>query len=321
MNRLPRRLLTVLGLALLLVAGATAQAATGDTAPHDSAGASRPPWLEGRWGTGPADLGIRLPAPDALPHAPFMGPGGFRVDRQGRLWVTDSVQGLLKRRAPAQPTWDQWPPPGQGLADLDLTDSLGAVAMKHPAALYVFDLVNPASGTLWKGAWKSPGRIRLLHDSLAAVEETSGGIWLVTPTACVRHPTDGLEPIGHDAKLFGTIFDFEESARSIIVASATLEPSEPDLLALLRLEGRKIVFSRLLACANESPLLSIVVADDPGHYALYRVNDAGTCRPAGVLPVFPGPYLASSWTLASDGWFYGFAGDLNGFQIWRYRPE
>ncbi|HQG29282.1 MAG TPA: hypothetical protein PLY73_12095, partial [Candidatus Ozemobacteraceae bacterium] len=51
------------------------------------------------WGDGIGRLGIIFQDRGQLPEGPFMGPGGFRVDADGGIWISDSVQKAVKRFA------------------------------------------------------------------------------------------------------------------------------------------------------------------------------------------------------------------------------
>ncbi|HNV71128.1 MAG TPA: hypothetical protein PKO06_15605 [Candidatus Ozemobacteraceae bacterium] len=276
--------------------------------------------LQGTWGSAPHQLGLRLQAPGELPAAPYMGPGGFRLTPDGALWVSDSVNRCLKRLAKGSPPL-LLPVEAERLGDLEVQGHAVSVVTRDPHGIMVFD-----SESRRRTAWipfsaKSPGRLLGCGEDRLILEDPADGPWLIENGKVRPHPAKAIEPAGTEARLFGTLYDFDDTSRKIIVAGWKEEESEPELFSLYKSGGRRIVFSRLLNTMGSSPLLTVVTASDPQKLELIGFDEKGNPTRAGFLPILSGPYLATPWVRTPDGLYIGFSGTPEGFRIVKIAPE
>lgn len=271
--------------------------------------------LHGLWGSGSAQIGLKLLEPGALPAAPFHGPGGFRPAADGRIWISDSVNHRLIGFGTGQPLII--PVPARVLGDLEISGDKAFICTLDPNGVGVIDLKSGKQLNHVAIPFKSPNRLFVCAEDRFSVSETQGGLWVVISGKPSLHPAQALEPIGNKDLLFGTLFDFDPSSRKIIKAGWNGENDEPALFALFNLPGQRIVFSRLYGMHHDSPVLGIVSASSPERLQFITFDNNGKASPFAEVPLLDGPPLPFPWVIGSDGYLYGMSGDLEGFRLHR----
>jgi hypothetical protein len=273
-------------------------------------------YFYGTWGTGTTQIGLWPAAPDMLPQGPFMGPGGFRVDTDGAVWISDSVQRQIKRFHQGNVT--TIPVPALKLGDLAVSATRVAVCTVEPTGVMLFDKKSGKEIRRHAIALKTPGRLLMTPTHALAIEETGSGLWLIASgSAPERHPAAALEPVGDDLQLFGMLYDFEDSSRKVIRAGWAGETSEPSLFAFFRAPGTRIVFCRTLALIDQLPLAVFVTADSPGEMRFVQFSADGTVAGERRAPIFPCCYLPSTVIANHDGTIFLMKADMKGFEIFR----
>ncbi len=207
------------------------------------------------------------------------------------------------------------------LGDLERRDDRLAVVTANPDGIAVFDLKSLKSISFVPVPFKSPGRLLWCDEHRLILEDSIAGPWLIENEKVRAHPAKAIEPAGTEARLFGTLYDFDEFSRKIISAGWKEAESEPDLFTLYKSNGRRIVFSRLLNTIGNLPTLTIVTASAPQQLELISFDDKGNATSAGTLPILPGPFLATSWVRTTDGAYVGFSGTPEGFRVVKVTPE
>lgn len=272
--------------------------------------------LSGTWGSEPDQLGLNFQTPGMLPAARLMSPGGFAVARDGTIWITDSVQGKVKRFSRGKV--EAVAIPGKGLTDISIGHGMVAVCQANPPEIIV---INPEKMAIEKRIpvpGRTPARLLMLTPEEFVVSASDGTVSIILGENLVNHPAQALEPVGDRNLIFGTQYGLAQDSRSIIqVNPIALEAVEPELFAVYTVPERKIVFSRLIGTDKGKPVMCLVFADDPSRYEVIRFDEKGVPELKTFLEIFDTPYLASPWIIGEDGSFYGFKADLHGFSIVR----
>lgn len=266
----------------------------------------------GNWGKKSDQLGVNLLAPGVLPTAPFMGPGGYDVDSQGRIWIADSVNRQIKSFFNRE--WRETMVNSEGLGEVTLHENKLYVISRNPNGFLIFDTDSEKVEKLVKVEWKSPGRIAVLRKGLIAIEELAGGVWLIEDEKTFFHPAIALQACGEGKFIFGLQKDLLSDNLHIIRAELAQETQEPEVTGIFENEDRS-VFAKLAGISGGTPVLAIINANAPGQYRFIRIGDKAETEI--TLPVFDGPYLQMCWKLCSNGKFVGFAGEAAaGFKIY-----
>jgi hypothetical protein len=276
--------------------------------------------FRGTWGSGLDQIGMRLAAPDMLPQAPFMGPGGFRLDPDGTLWLSDSVQGCVKGFSITSP---KAPPriflcPFARLGDLAVTsDAIFVVAME-PRGIHILDKTTGHVRKHIPIPLVNPGRIMITDSGGIIIEDPDGGPWLVGTEGAARHPAGALESVGNADVLFGTLYDFEAESRKIIKAGLHGPGDEPDLFTIFRRRGGRIAFSRLVGMVDGNPVLAVLTASAPQTMEMVGFDENGREARQARLPVSGSIFLPSQWIIGPKSMILAFSADLTGFTVTRY---
>ena len=268
------------------------------------------------WGKGPAAVGLRFPEPGMLPSTPFLGPGGFRIDTDGALWVSDSVNRRIKRFAPGQPV-RAFPVRAAGLGDLEVTAEEVYVVQRGPFGVARYEKASGDLKTVVAIPYRTPGRLRVIASTTLLLKEEGSRLWTVVNGKPVAHPAEALEPVYNGTHLFGVQYEFLDDSRRLLACRLEYRPAEPDQFTLFQTPGRRIVFNRLAGIRDGRPVLLVLFADRPDQFEVYSFTANGRPDLSGTLPVLPGCGLAAPWILGPDGNWYGLSPDLKGFSILR----
>ncbi len=275
--------------------------------------------VKGTWGKKTDQLGISFLAPGILPTAPFMGIGGYEVDNNGRLYISDSVNRQIKSYFKKE--WRETFVNSEGLGEVCLFAGKLFIVSRNPDGFIIFDTESEKIEKTVKVPFKSPGRIAVLAKNLVLIEELSGGLWLVENEVPRLHPAVALQACGDANAVYGLQKDLLSENLQVIRAEISKEFQEPEVVNIVEISIRK-VFARLAGMVGNSPVLATVAADQPDTIQFQRMDGQGQTV---SLPVLEGPYLISSWKICSDGQFYGFSGTASeGFKIFlsgkNFRP-
>ncbi|RCK78559.1 MAG: hypothetical protein OZSIB_1281 [Candidatus Ozemobacter sibiricus] len=275
--------------------------------------------LQGTWGSAPEQLGLRPPSPGVMPDAPFQGPGGFRVDAAGAVWITDSVNRAVKVFREGRV--DLFPVAAGGLGDLDLTGDLVAVVTRDPEGLVMLRQQDGAELRRIPLPCRSPGRLQAVDEQRFLLHDLGGGLWWVRGEMVATHPVAAMEPVGTAERLYGIVYDFDQSSRKIIWTGWKDEETDSELFALLRVPEQRIVFTRLLGLQDQTPWALVVTADTPGVYRAFHFGPDGKIAREARLPVLTGTWLPAWWVAGPLPVVYGFRSDAQGFTIIRQKLE
>ncbi|NLI75702.1 MAG: hypothetical protein GX442_04580 [Candidatus Riflebacteria bacterium] len=303
----PSRCITLLaGIAFLLGVACVTRAPASDVAEIV---------LQGGWGSQPEQLGLTMPAPGMLPEVPFQGPGGFRVDAQGGVWISDSVNRAVKVFREGKV--EIFPIPATGLGDLDLCGEAFYVCTRSPDGIFVGRQDDGGEIRRIALACRSPGRLQVVDENRILLADGDGGLWWIRNGEPGRHPAEVMEPVGTAEHVFGIVYDLDESSRSIVRSGWTEQESEPGMFALLKFPKERIAFSRLLGLQDGNPWVMMVMASNPGQYRVFRLDGDGKVVREARLPVLTGAWLPAWWVAGPCPVVYGFRSDPQGFSILR----
>ncbi len=271
--------------------------------------------LQGTWGSAPEQLGMRPPSPGVLPDAPFQGPGGFRVDAAGAVWITDSVNRAVKVFREGRV--DLFPIDAGGLGDLDLVGDAVAVVTRDPDGIILLRQQDGAEVRRIPVPCRSPGRLQAVDDQRLLLDDLAGGLWWIREGTVATHPAEAMEPVGTAERLYGIVYDFDQSSRKIVWSGWKDEASEPEMFALLRVPGQRIVFTRLLGLQDQTPWVLVVTTGEPGTYRALHIGADGKVAKETRLPVLTGTWLPAWWVAGPCPVVYGFRSDTQGFTVIR----
>ncbi len=269
------------------------------------------------WGSGTSRLGITFQDRGQLPEGPFMGPGGFRVDAEGGVWISDSVQKSVKRFAPDGGILS-YPVKAAKLGDLFLLGTEVAVITGSPDGIAFIDRATGSETRRIETKGLLRGRLNIIDKDHILVGGNEGGVFLYMGTTWEMHPASALEPVGTADTLFGTLYEFDVTSRVIIRAAWTGEASDPEAFARYKLTGAdEIVFSRLLGMSGGFPAFMLVTRADPAAYRIVRFDADGKVVSERKVPIFPGCPLPSPWIFGEDGALYAAEADDTSFRVRR----
>ncbi|PKL43323.1 MAG: hypothetical protein CVV42_20280 [Candidatus Riflebacteria bacterium HGW-Riflebacteria-2] len=271
---------------------------------------------QGQWGKETNQIGIRFPSPGVMPVAPYQCVGGYDVDDSGRLWLTDSVNRMLKSYKNKE--WSYIMTSFDKMGDISCFEKKLYIVTRSPDGVAV---INPENGKVEQQLridFNNPGRIRLFAAGIIGVEEPGVGLWIVRDGKAELHPAISLEAVGDSKTVYGLQYNFEAGSRTIVSAELATQPQEPETIALFE-AGDNIVFCKMAGMLGKRPAFMIVTQAKPEVLAIYQLNPQQQPLKRAELPVFEAPFLTSSWKLCSDGRFYAFEGTATGgFKIHRY---
>lgn len=271
--------------------------------------------FSGKWGTENDRLGIRFPAKEVLPIAPYMCIGGFDVAPDGRIWFSDSVNRKIKSYKNKK--WRYAMVNSEKMGDLDWHDDKLYIISRNPDGFIVFDTNSEKVEKIVKVPFQNPLRIACLNKDLVLIEEQSGGIWVVKNENPTKHQATSLEACGVSNMAYGLQLDLISQNRQIIKAELGTKMQEPEMVTGLEFEPEtRIVFSKMAGMVKENPVAMIIKAKPASKLEFLCFNNEKRTFNSISLPVLPAPYLLSSWELCSDGKLYGFEGDAKkGFKV------
>jgi|GEM_PF-1206016 len=288
--------------------------------------------LQGTWGSESEQVGIKYPSPGVLPDAPFMGPGGFRVDPQGAVWISDSVNRSVKVFHEGKV--EVFPIAAEKLGDLDLYGGAFYVCTKNPDGVFIGNQADGAELRRIAIPFKSPGRLNIIDENHFLVGENGGtgnqtpsggspdgGVWVVKEGVPSRHPAEVMEPVGNAERIFGIVYDLEESSRKIVYSGWTLDESEPILFSILRQPGQRIVYNRILGLQEGQPWVLILNAATPSDYRAILLGLDGKVVKDIPLSLLTGCYLPAYWIPGTWPALYGMLSDPQGFTVLRRSLE
>lgn len=273
----------------------------------------------GKWGKEIDQLGISFPAPGVMPIAPYMSIGGFDVDEKGKLWIADSLNRKIKSFKNRE--WRYAMVNCESMGDLVHDSGKLFVISRNPDGLMIFDTDKEKVERLIKVSFKSPLRISVINKTTIAIEEQSGGVWLVNTESekSYLHPATSLEACGKGSSIYGLQKNFDSENRSLIQAQLAEKIQEPEVVTTLEFSAEsRIIFAKLAGMKGNDPVAMTINAESPDKILFTRIKTNASPQEMASLPIFDGPYLLSSWKLCSDGNFYGFEGTASeGFKIYQ----
>ena len=274
--------------------------------------------VKGHWGKEVNQIGIRLPAPGVMPVAPFECLGGYDIDEKGNLWLTDSVNRMLKRYK--NKDWFYLMTSFEKMGDISSYNQRLYVVTRNPDGVAV---INPENGKVEQQLridFRNPGRLKVFAPAVIGVEEPGVGLWICRNGKADLHPATALEAVGDSKTLYGMQYNFDTESRTIISAELAEQPQEPETIALFE-AGSNIVYSKMAGLLNNRPMFMVVTASNPGVLSFYTLDEQQPTKKV-ELPIFEAPFLTSNWKLCSDGNLYGFEGTASeGFKIHRYNGK
>jgi len=269
------------------------------------------------WGSATSQLGIIFQDREQLPEGPFMGPGGFRVDAEGGIWISDSVQKSVKRFAPNGGV-HEYSVKAAKLGDLSLLGTEFAVITGSPDGIAFIDRTTGSETRRIDTRGLLRGRLNVIDKDHIVVGGNEGGVFLYMGKTWENHPAPALEPVGTSDTLFGTLYEFDAKSRVIIRAAWTGEASDPEVFARYKVSGTdEIVFSRLLGMVGGFPSFMLVTRAEPKVYRIVRFDADGKAVSELQVPIFPGCPLPSPWIQGEDGVLYAAEADEKAFRIRR----
>ncbi|GAB4282579.1 MAG: hypothetical protein Kow0029_28210 [Candidatus Rifleibacteriota bacterium] len=272
--------------------------------------------VKGKWGTEANELGIRFPSPGVMPIAPDMCIGGFDVDDSGQIWISDSLNRKIKSYKDKE--WRNFMVNCDTMGDLAYHAGKLFIVCKKPDGYLIFDTKKEKVENLIKVPFKNPGRIAILRKDLIAIEEISGGVWLIENGNAVMHPADALEAVGNKSFIYGMQKNLGSESYLVMKAELSKELQEPEaVLNLDQPEGKRVVFAKLAGMIDETPVVMMSYSSEPDSLVFFKVDTDPAHRNSISLKILDGPYLPASWKLCSDGKLYGFEGNAkDGFKIY-----
>lgn len=269
------------------------------------------------WGSAPEQLGVIFQDKGQLPEGPFMGPGGFRVDSEGGIWIADSVPKAVKQFKPDGAV-RVYPVKGAKLGDLYLFDKEIAVVTGSPDGIAFIDRSTGSETRRIDAPLGMPGRLAVFDKEHVALAIADGGVRTFIGGKAELHPAGALEPVGTAETLYGTLYDFDAKSRAIIRAGWTGETSEPNLFARYAVsDDDTIVFSRLLGMADGFPVLMLVTRSEPAVYLIVKFDKDGKPVAEIRIPIYAGSHLPAAWIQGDDGFLYAAEADEKAFRIRR----
>ncbi len=265
---------------------------------------------EGKWGKKSDQLGINMIEPGILPTGPFMGPGGFDVETSGKIWISDSVNHQIKSWFNRE--WRETMVNCNALGEVCLAGSKLYVVTRDPNGFIIFNTTAEKIEKQVKVDFKSPGRIASLRSNLIAIEELSGGVWLIEDEKPAFHPAIAMQACGNGTHVFGLQKDLLSENQQIVRAELSKEVQEPEVVGVLESENR-VVYARLATLLDDDPVIMITSETEPQTLQFVRVSVNGESRVK--LPLIDGPYMISPWKICSDGKIYTLGGNAEGFKI------
>ncbi len=298
------RIILIMSAIMLFIAGAAVQ------------GAEVSLFVKGEWGKEANQLGIRFPSPGVMPVAPYQCVGGYDVDESGRLWLTDSVNRMLK--SVKNKEWSYIMTSFDKMGDIACFEKKLYVVTRAPDGVAI---ISPESGKVEQQLridFNNPGRLRVFAIGIIGVEEPGVGLWIVRNGKAELHPAISLEAVSDGKTLYGLQYNFEAGSRTIVSAELSEQPQEPETLALFE-AGDNIVFSKMAGLIDQRPAFMVVTQSKPNFLCLYALDQQLQPQKRADLPILEAPFLTSNWKLCSDGRLYGFEGTATGgFRIVRY---
>lgn len=269
------------------------------------------------WGDGMGQLGIIFQDRGQLPEGPFMGPGGFRVDADGSIWISDSVQKSVKRFARNGGIL-KYSVKAAKLGDLFLLGPEFAVITGSPDGIAFIDRTTGSETRRIDTKGLMNGRLNVIDKAHIVVGGNEGGVFLYMGKTWEKHPAPALEPVGTSEALFGTLYEFDETSRVIIRAAWTGEASDPEVFARYKIPASdQVVFSRLLDISGGFPVFMLVTRAEPAAYRIVRFDADGKAVSELQVPIFPGCPLPSPWIQGEDGILYAAEADEKAFRVRR----
>ncbi|EKD83591.1 MAG: hypothetical protein ACD_39C00580G0001, partial [uncultured bacterium] len=132
--------------------------------------------VKGQWGKEVNQIGIRFPSPGVMPLAPYECLGGYDVDDKGNLWLTDSVNRMIK--CYKSKDWSYLMTSFEKMGDISCFNQRLYVVTRAPDGVAI---INPESGKVEQQLridFKNPGRIKVFEPTVIGVEEPGVGLWI-----------------------------------------------------------------------------------------------------------------------------------------------
>lgn len=272
--------------------------------------------VKSNWGKEVNQIGIRFPSPGVMPVAPYECLGGYDVDDKGNLWLTDSINRMIKRYKDKD--WFYLMTSFEKMGDISFFNQRLYVVTRNPDGVAV---INPENGKVEQQLridFRNPARIKVFEPTVIGVEEPGVGLWICRNGKADLHPATALEAVGDSKTLYGLQYNLDAESRTIISAELAEQPQEPETIALFE-AGANIVYSKMAGLLNNRPMFMVVTTSNPGVLSFYTLDEQQQPTKQVDLPIFEAPFLASNWKLCSDGHLYGFEGIASeGFKIHRY---
>ncbi|MBU1106887.1 MAG: hypothetical protein KKB51_09495 [Candidatus Riflebacteria bacterium] len=272
--------------------------------------------VKGQWGKAGDQIGIRFPSPGVMPLAPYECLGGYDVDADGNLWITDSINHMIKRYKDKK--WSYLMTSFDKTGDISFFNHRLYIVTRAPDGVAIINTENGKVEQQLRIDFKNPGRIKVFEPDLIGVEEPGVGLWICRKGVAELHPAAALEAAGSNKSLYGLQYNLEAESRSIIKAEFAEQHQEPETLALFE-AGESIVYCKIVGMLKDQPMFMIVTQSKPGIMIFYALDAALQSVKKAELPIFDAPFLTSNWKLCSDGRLYGFEGHAkDGFKVHRY---
>ena len=271
---------------------------------------------QGKWGKEVDQIGIRFPSPGVMPLAPYECLGGYDVDTDGNLWISDSVNHMIKSCKDNK--WSYMMTNFDRMGDIAFFNKRLYVVTRAPDGVAIISVENGKVEQQLRIDFKNPGRIKVFEPNVIGVEEPGVGLWLCRNGAAELHPAAALEAVGDKKTLYGLQYNFSTESRSIICAELAELHQEPETLTLFE-AGENIVYSKMAGMLNNLPMFVVSTQSKPDILSFYALDANLQPVKKAELPIFDAPFLASNWKLCSDGKLYGFEGHAaEGFKVYRY---
>jgi len=268
------------------------------------------------WGTASNQIGIKFLEPGILPATPFSGPGGFRVGIDGSIWISDSINGSIKKFSKGKV--DAFRVMAEKLGDLFLFESKVFVCTLNPNGIKILDSQTGVEEKFIPMLFKNPRRLLVQSANKIAVEEMEGGTWILFGNnPPFMHSAKALEAVGNSSYLFGTLFDFDPLSRKIIRANWSEKNVEPELFTIYRSTGGELVFSKLVGQVKELPVLMTLCAQRAEALDFTFFDSEGKVSKVLTGPPMDVCYFPSTWIIGNDENLYGVQADLKSLSIFR----
>lgn len=289
--------------------------------------------LQGNWGNSQNEIGVKLIEDKILPNGPFMGPGGFRVDENERIFISDSINNCIKIFNSNQIS-DIIKVKATYLGDIDTYKNCVYVVTKNPDGIAEYDLQTKAQKNFFNISFGTPGRILVVNDQLILLEDFTGKIWAVINNKVYEIQLSTLEPVADSNFIFGISIDLEPTQRKILVAklltnkelnnaptrnnkyNGTNIISEPRQFCVLK-EDSNILYAKLMGLMNSTPIIIYIKANNEKKYNLVFTDRHGNITSRfNDIPILSGCWMPSYWILSKDfKSLFGFESDTQGFKV------